>query len=139
MEPPVPGKMIEPGVVMYWFGADLYYANAALFVEQAHVLVNEAASPVRWLVADTGAITGIDFSAGRALAELQQDLAKQGVALALTRVSSSLRADLDRQELTSLIGANRIFSSRKQCLAAVHVSEGGHKPAPAPGHETEVH
>ena len=55
--------MVEPGVVMYWFGADLYYANANHFVEQAHRLVNEAAAPVRWLVVDAGAITGIDFSA----------------------------------------------------------------------------
>jgi len=31
--------MIEPGVVMYWFGADLYYANVTLFVEQVRELV----------------------------------------------------------------------------------------------------
>ncbi len=119
MDPVVPGKMIEPGVVMYWFGADLYYANANHFVEQANSLVKDAASPVRWLVVDAGAITDIDFSAGRALLELHQDLAKQGVALALARVSTGLRADLDQQELTGVIGANRIFSSRKHCLAAV--------------------
>jgi high affinity sulfate transporter 1 len=139
MEPVLPGKMIEPGVVMYWFGADLYYANATHFVEQAHFLVNEAASPVRWLVVDAGAITGIDFSAGRALVELQQDLAKQGVVLALARVSSSLRADLDRQELTAVIGANRIFSSRKHCLAAAHGAEAERKPVSSPAQEPEVH
>ena len=124
MEPVEPGKMIEPGVVMYWFGADLYYANAPRFVEGARSVVNHAASNVRWLVVDASAITGIDFSAGRALAELQQDLAKQGVVLALTRVSSSLRADLDRQELTEVIGAERIFSSRTQSLAAFHAATG---------------
>jgi MFS superfamily sulfate permease-like transporter len=139
MEPVAPGKMIEPGVVMYWFGADLYYANAAHFVEQAHLLVNEAASPVRWLLVDTGAITGIDFSAGRTLVELQQDLAKQGVVLALTRVSTSLRADLDRQELTAVIGISRIFSSRKQCLAAVKTAEGARESAPPSAHKAETH
>jgi len=139
MEPVLPGKMIEPGVVMYWFGADLYYANAAHFVEQAHLLVKQATSPVRWLVVDTGAITGIDFSAGRALVELQQDLAKQGVVLALARVSSSLRADLDRQELTATIGANRIFSSRKHCLAAAHGAEAERKPVSSPAQEPDVH
>jgi MFS superfamily sulfate permease-like transporter len=137
MEPVVPGKMIEPGVVMYWFGADLYYANANHFVEQAHLLVNEAASSVRWLVVDAGAITGIDFSAGRALVELKQDLARHGVDLALARVSSSLQEDLDRQELTVAIGANRIFSSRKHCLAAAHTPEAGNRPAPAPAHQAD--
>jgi MFS superfamily sulfate permease-like transporter len=131
-EPVVPGRMIEPGVVLYWFGADLYYANVNHFVEQAHLLVNEAPSPVRWLVVDAGAITGIDFSAGRALVELQQDLAKHGVVLALARVSPSLRADLDRQELTAAIGADHIFSSRKHCLAAAHAAEAGNRPAPPP-------
>jgi MFS superfamily sulfate permease-like transporter len=118
MEPVTPGKMIEPGLVMYWFGADLYYANANHCVEQAHLLVNQSPTPVRWLVIDAGAITTIDFSAGRALHELQQDLAKQGVVLALTRVSTNLREDLDRLELTKGIGTNRMFVSRRDCLAA---------------------
>jgi sulfate permease, SulP family len=139
MDPVVPGKMIEPGVVMYWFGADLYYANANHFVEQANSLVKEAASPVRWLVVDAGAITGIDFSAGRALLELHQDLAKQGVGVALARVSTSLRADLDRQELTAVIGADHIFSSRKHCLAAAHRAEAGDRAALSPGHDTGGH
>ena len=72
----------------------------------------------RWLVVDAGAITRIDYSAGGALRELREDLAKHGVVLALTRVSASLREDLDRQELTEAIGAGRIFGSRRDCLAA---------------------
>ena len=137
MEPVVPGKMIEPGVVMYWFGADLYYANANHFVEQAHLLVSELACPVRWLVVDASAITGIDFSAGRALLELRQDLAKQGVVLALARVSSSLRADLDRQGLTAAVGTNRIFSSRKHCLAAALAADADSRAVPPSEHETD--
>jgi len=33
------GAMIEPGLVMYWFGSSLYYANAQRFVEDIHRLV----------------------------------------------------------------------------------------------------
>jgi high affinity sulfate transporter 1 len=118
MESVAPGRMIEPGLVMYWFGADLYYANANHFTEQARLLVAQSPSPVRWLVVDAGAITRIDYSAGGALRELREDLAKHGVVLALTRVSASLREDLDRQQLTEAIGAGRIFGSRRDCLAA---------------------
>ena len=123
METVSPGKMIEPGLVMYWFGADLYYANANYFAEQAQMLVAQSPQPVRWLVVDAGAITDIDYSAGTTLKELQQDLAKQGVVLALARVSTGLRADLDRLELTGVIGVNCIFDSRTNCLAAYAASE----------------
>lgn len=125
MEPVMPGKMVEPGLAMYWFGADLYYANANHFVEQAHLLVNESPAPVRWLVVDSGAITDLDFTAARALIDLQQDLARQGVVLALTRVSNSLKADLDRQEVSGVIGIDRIFNSRTQCLAAYRGTDSG--------------
>ena len=121
MEPVTPGKMIEPGLVMYWFGADLYYANANHFIAQAHQVVNDSPTPVHWLVVDTSAITAVDFSAGRAVMELQQDLARQGVVLALARVNAELQADLDRQGITAAIGTERIFRSRKHCLSAYQV------------------
>jgi len=52
LDDPIPGKMAEPGLVIFWFGADLFYANAAFFAEQARKLVNQSPSPVRWLVVD---------------------------------------------------------------------------------------
>ena len=118
MEPVIPGKMIAPGLVMYWFGAELYYANANYFAEQALHLVVHSPSPVRWLAIDAGAIADVDYSAGRALEELRRELATRGVTLVLTRVSESLMADLDRQQLTGAIGIDRIFGSRRDCLAA---------------------
>ena len=59
--------MIEPGLVIYWFGADLYYANANYCSEQARMLVSRSPTPVRWLVLDTGAIADIDYTAGNML------------------------------------------------------------------------
>jgi len=122
MEEPVPGKMLEPGLVMFWFGSDLFYANAALFTEKARQLVEESPSPVRWLVIDASAITGIDYSAASALAELQQDLAKKGVVLALARVNPIAGGEsqqrLKRLGLVKLIGPDRIFPSRSACVEA---------------------
>jgi len=118
LEDPIPGKMAEPGLVMFWFGADLFYANAAFFAEQARSLVRDSPSPVRWLVVDATAITGLDFSAGRAVAELHQDLAKAGLVFALVVIPARHHAELGRMGLIDLIGANRIFESRHACLAA---------------------
>lgn len=118
LEDPLPGKMAEPGMVIYWFGANLFYANVGFFAEQVRRLVDESPSPVRWLVVDARAITGLDFSAGCSLAELQQDLAKADVVLALIIVQVRHHGDLERMGLINLIGVNRIFNSRRACLAA---------------------
>jgi MFS superfamily sulfate permease-like transporter len=118
IEEPVPGKMAEPGLVMFWFGRDLFFANVAFFAEQARRLVHESPSPVRWLVIDANAVTGLDFSAGCALAELHQDLAKAGVVLAMVQVPAEHHVTLERMGLVDLIGAGRIFDSRHACIAA---------------------
>ena len=118
LDDPVPGRMVEPGLVIFWFGAELFYANAGLFVEQARRLVADAPSPVRWLAIDATAMTGLDFSAGRALAQLQKDLAKVGVVLAIITLPIKHHTELECMGLIELIGANRIFESRHACLSA---------------------
>jgi MFS superfamily sulfate permease-like transporter len=123
MESVTPGKFAEPGLIMYWFGADLFYANAGRFTEEALKLVTESPS-VHWLAVDAGAITHIDYSAGEALKELHDDLAKIGVVLALVRVSKHLYKDLERLGLVDVIGPNRIFDSRRACLEAYHTQNG---------------
>jgi SulP family sulfate permease len=114
----IPGKEAEPGLVMFWFGGGLFYANAPFFAEQARKLVHDSPTPVRWLVVDARAITEVDFSAGRALLELFQDLKKAGVTLALIVVPMRHQRVLERMDLLELIGSNRIFESRSKCVHA---------------------
>jgi sulfate permease, SulP family len=124
LEEATPGKMIEPGLVMFWFGSDLFYANASCFAEKARQLVDESPTPVRWLVIDASAITDIDFSAGKAFLELQQDLAKKGVVLGITRINRRDYPDFDRLGLAAAIGENHIFASRHECIAAYRAAVG---------------
>jgi len=118
MEDPIPGTMADPGLLIFWFGSDLFYANSAFFTAQVRRLVDESPTPVRWVVIDAGAITGLDFSASRALTELHQDLAKAGVVLALLVVKVRHQGDLERAGLIRAIGAHRIFYTRESCVAA---------------------
>lgn len=113
-----PGRMAVPGLVVYWFGSDLFYANIDRFVVQARKLATESPSPLSWLVVDAGAITSVDYTAGGTLKELVKDLAQHGVALVFAHISESLKADLDRQGLTEVIGPNRQFETLRECLAA---------------------
>jgi high affinity sulfate transporter 1 len=118
LEDSLPGRMAEPGLVIFWFGTDLFFANVPFFAEQVRKLVDHSPTPVRWLVIDATAITDLDFSAGRAVAELHQDLANAGVVLALIVVPVRHHGDLEQMGLIKLIGADRIFDSRRACLAA---------------------
>jgi MFS superfamily sulfate permease-like transporter len=45
--PVTPGKKTEPGLIVYRFGADLFYANHNLFVDEVRTLVERAPTPVR--------------------------------------------------------------------------------------------
>jgi SulP family sulfate permease len=127
MAPPEPGNMILPGMVMYWFGGSLYYANAGFLAAQARRLVEESPEPVRWFVLEAGTMPDLDFSAAEALRELVQDLRKRGVVLALVLVSPGLEEDLEREGLLDLIGRERIFRTPRDCFDAYEASavEGG--------------
>ncbi|MFZ0418786.1 MAG: SulP family inorganic anion transporter [Candidatus Sulfotelmatobacter sp.] len=116
--PAVPGAATKPGLVIYRFGAALFYANASLFAEQIRGLVGPAPSPTRWLVIDTEAITNVDYTAARMVRQLQKELVHCSVVLALARVSVSLKADLDRHLLTEIIGPARFFDRLHDALAA---------------------
>jgi high affinity sulfate transporter 1 len=118
MEPVTPGKMIEPGLVMYWFGADLFYANIGRFVEDVRQLVEKSPTPVRWMAIDASAITGADFSSGCALLELQQDLSKMGITIVLVSLGWERSGSLGRLGLINALGENHIFRSRRDCVAA---------------------
>jgi sulfate permease, SulP family len=124
--PAVPGALSGPGLVVFQFGADLFYANAGRFANDVRSLVEQASTPVTWLVVDAGAITSVDYSAARVLRDLQDDLVRDGVVLVLVHVPSSLQADLKRHRVTDVIGIDHIFESLHDALSAIRAQ---HVPA----------
>jgi len=120
LNPVVPGAVTEPGLVIYRFGAALFYANAGRFSDEILLLVGAAPSSLRWLVVDAGAITQVDYTAARVVRELHDDLAHRGVTLVFAHVQSDLKPDLDRHHLTEIIGADRIFDTLHEALARYH-------------------
>jgi MFS superfamily sulfate permease-like transporter len=118
LEPVRPGVVTEPGLVLYRFGAALFYANAGRFLEEASCLVQPMPSAVRWLVVDSEAMTNVDYSAARVVMELKKNLREAGVELAFARVPWDLRSDFDRHHLTEAIGPARIFNRLHDAMAA---------------------
>jgi SulP family sulfate permease len=128
--PAAPGLQTAPGLIVYRFGADLFYANDHFFVDDVRSLVDHAPSPVRWLVIDSGAITDLDYSAARSVGELCETLKQNGVDVIFARVNQYLRSDMDRHGITPIVGANRIFSTLHEALLVAGVEQPGtHKEA----------
>jgi len=123
LTPVAAGAVTEPGLVVYRFGAVLFYANARFFSDEIRHLAGPAPLKVRWIVVDAGAITHVDYTAARVMQELQEELARRGVTLLLAHVQSDLKPDLDRHGLTKVIGPEHIFDSLHEALAAFHAAK----------------
>ncbi len=118
LTPAVAGAVTEPGLVMYRFGAALYYANASRFADEILTIVGPAPCSVRWFIVDAEAITQVDYSAARVVEELKKDLAAAGVDFGFARVPWNTRADFDRHHLTECIGPSWIFNRLHDALDA---------------------
>ena len=117
--PATPGKETEPGLIVYRFGSDLFYANANRFADEVRALVERAPTPIRWFIVDAGAITDVDYSAAQSMRDLLDDLARRKVGIVFARVSPYLRSDMDRHHITAAIGEGRIFTTLHEAIAAV--------------------
>ena len=116
--PAAPGRTTAPGLIVYRFGADLFYANANRFADEVRALVRGAPAPVRWLIVDCSAITDIDYSAAQSVHDLLDELTHLDITVLFARVSPYLRSDMDRHEITAVVGAARIFGTLHEAVSA---------------------
>jgi SulP family sulfate permease len=119
LNPVVPGAETEPGMVVYRFGAALFYANAGMFADEIRGMIRNPGH-LRWIVVDAGAITNVDYTAAQVVRELLQDLERRGIEMVLAHVQSDLKPDLDRHHITEAIGPERIFDTLREAVAAFH-------------------
>jgi len=116
--PATPGSQTEPGLIIYRFGADLFYANADRFADEVRSLVDKAPASVRWFVLDAGTVTDLDYSAARTVRELLGELTAKNVGVMFARVNTYLRADLDRHGISAKLGEARIFATLHEAIDA---------------------
>jgi MFS superfamily sulfate permease-like transporter len=120
--PIAPHVVTEPGLVLYRFGAELYYANAGRFLEEVSHVVQPMPSSVKWVVVDAEAMTHMDYTAARILKRLKANLDEAGVELGFARVPWDLRSDMDRHQVTEVIGQDRIFNRLHDAITAFEAS-----------------
>ncbi len=84
---PIPvrfGIVSAPGLIIYRFSRDLFYANASFFSEEVQNLLKKAQSPVQWLIVESRAITEIDYSASQTLRDVVKELSVANVTFVLS-------------------------------------------------------
>ena len=114
--PVTSGVQTEPGLALYRFGSDLFYANYKRFVDDILTLTRNAQPPVRWIIVEASAIINIDFTAAHAIIDLVRNLTAEGKTIVFGRVSPSLRADMDRHGITVEVGTTHIFTTLHEAL-----------------------
>jgi high affinity sulfate transporter 1 len=117
---PVP--QAEPGLVVYRFGASLYFANSARFGEQLSDLVESDGTPVSWVCIDSVAIGDVDYTGSETLLEANAELGKRGVRLVFSGIDDGVRAELDRAGVTAAVGADAYFDSIDDAVRAYRAS-----------------
>ena len=108
-----------PGLIVYRYHHSMYYANAEQFSQEVLELVNTAQPPISWFCIDATAVDDIDFSAAATLRETYELLKEKGIRLVMAEVEDDIRSELDRSELTDLIGKDAFFETHQRCRSRV--------------------
>jgi MFS superfamily sulfate permease-like transporter len=121
MRAPEPGTLSEPGLVVYRFAVGLFYANAERLAEEITGLV-DAPEPPRWVVLDADAIDDIDYTGGKTLHEVVDQIEARGIVFAIASASHHVRGELDRYGITDRIGADHYYDTVGDARDAFHAS-----------------
>ncbi len=121
--PAVPGTQSDPGLIIFRYDSDLFYANANRFVDDVETLVDKAPDPVRWLILDAKSIDDIDYSAGVSIAGLLDYLEARHVTFALSGADTGLVDTLRAYDLLDRIGTDHLHDSLSEALDAFHRDE----------------
>ena len=97
-----------PGLVLFRWDAQLFFANAEIFRQQVLRTVEQSSPPARWVVVVADAITHIDLTAVDALLELHRELQQAGVELHFAGLKGRVKDLVARDGLIDVIGADRL-------------------------------
>lgn len=86
------GTVIQaaPGLVIYRFGAGLYYANATRFTEEVLAILEEADPKVEWFCLSAAAMGDIDYSGAGALRQVASEIKKHDARFVICELEPSV-------------------------------------------------
>lgn len=121
-----------PGLILYRFNHNMYYANSEQLSEELLALAGLGPEHVRWLCCDLVAVDDVDFSAAATLREACQELQERGTQLVFSSASDHVRNQLDVSGITGLVGQDAYFPDLAAVLEAYRTRSGFDGAAPHP-------
>ena len=117
--PVAPGVVSAPGVIVYRFESDLFYANAGRFMEEILMLVEQAGQPIHWVVIDASGIDDIDFTAAKTLIQLRAELDRRGIGFVAVATPEGALETLERYRGAWTPNARPTYPSVDTAVAAL--------------------
>jgi high affinity sulfate transporter 1 len=115
---------VDPGLIVYRWGASLYFANAARFEEQVTALAATESAAGSWICIDGVAMGDVDYTGGETLLETISQLKEHGVRLVFSGVGEAVRKELDQSGVTAAVGEDGFFAD----VEAVREAHGAKAP-----------
>ena len=112
-----PAGETYPGLVIFRFDQEIFFANAALFRDRVRELVKDAEPPVRRVTVDASAITYVDTTGLDMLGELQDELEREGVEIVFARLKGPVHDVFRRAEKVGAIRHFRRFPTLRSAVA----------------------
>jgi SulP family sulfate permease len=107
-----------PGLMIYRFMHNMYYANIQVLNDEVVRLVRGAQPPLSWFCIDAAAVNDLDFTAAEALRSLHGTLKDLGIRLVFCELVEGVRLEFDRSNLTGLFGRDAFFETPTAVLNA---------------------
>jgi SulP family sulfate permease len=125
LQPVSAPEQAMPGLMIYRFMHNIYYANIQVLTEEVVELTRNANPPLTWFCIDVTAVNDVDFTAAETLRTLQGILVGEGVRLVFCEVIEEVQVEFDRSKLTDLFGRDAFFRTLTDVTNAYRKRETG--------------
>lgn len=98
-----------PGLVLFRWGAPLFFANAELFHRRVLEAIAQSPMPVKRVIITAEPVTDIDVTSADMLTELVQNLTEAGIELRVAELKDPVKDKLKRFELFERFGAANFY------------------------------
>jgi sulfate permease, SulP family len=106
-----------PGLVIFRFDQEVFFANATFFRDQIRKLVVSTNPRPRVFLIDATAITHIDTTGLDMLAELDDELSSEGIVVLFARVKGPVRDILTRAGLAERFGPESFYPTIESAVS----------------------
>jgi MFS superfamily sulfate permease-like transporter len=100
-----PAARRVPGLVLFRWGAPLFFANAELFHQRVLDAIAQSPTPVRRIIVTAEPVTDIDVTSADMLDELEKKLTESGIELRFAEMKDPVKDQLKRFGLLDRFGA----------------------------------